>query len=70
MQTNWLALLRELGFKGDVDASLGARQRYATDASVFEQLPQLICWPRNVQDIQALVRFSQQVSLPITMRGA
>lgn len=70
MQNNWLTLLRELGFKGDVDASLGARQRYATDASVFEQLPQLICWPRNVKDMQALVRFSQQVSLPITMRGA
>lgn len=70
MQTNWLSLLRELGFKGDVDASLGARQRYATDASVFEQLPQLICWPRNLLDMQALVRFSQQASLPITMRGA
>ena len=70
MTPNWGAQLRVLGYQGDVDASLGARQRYATDASVFEQLPQLICWPRNVRDLQLLVQLAAQQGLPITMRGA
>lgn len=67
---DWGAELRAQDFKGDFDASLGARQRYATDASVYEQLPQLICWPRDARDVQALVKLAQQFSLPITMRGA
>jgi len=70
MASNWGAQLRALGFKGDFDASLGARQRYATDASVYEQLPQLICWPRNVRDLQLLVQLAAQQDLSITMRGA
>ncbi len=67
---DWGAQLTAIGFKGDFDASLGARQRYATDASVYEQLPQLICWPRDAQDVQALVKVAQAFNLPITMRGA
>lgn len=67
---NWLELARAHGFKGDLDASLGARQRYATDASVYEQLPQLICWPRDTADVQALVRLANAEHTPITMRGA
>lgn len=70
MQANWHSLLGSLGFKGDFDASLGARQRYATDASVYEQLPQLICWPRDVCDLQLLVQLAAQHAMPITMRGA
>lgn len=67
---DWGAELRAQGFKGDFDASVGARQRYATDASVYEQLPQLICWPRDARDVKLLVKFAQQFDLPITMRGA
>ncbi len=67
---DWGAELRAQGFKGDFDASVGARQRYATDASVYEQLPQLICWPRDARDVQVLVKLAQEFSLPITMRGA
>lgn len=67
---DWGAELKALGFKGDFDASVGARQRYATDASVYEQLPQLICWPRDARDVQALVKLAQHFDLPITMRGA
>lgn len=65
-----IELLRSLSFQGDYDASASARQRYATDASVYEELPQMICWPKNADDIRKLVQVAQSCQLPITMRGA
>jgi FAD/FMN-containing dehydrogenase/Fe-S oxidoreductase len=63
-------LTTQFGFVGDIDASVGARQRYATDASVYEQLPVAVVFPRHTADVQALVRFCQQQGLSVTARGA
>lgn len=63
-------LVTQYGFSGDWDASLGARQRYATDASVYEQLPLVIVFPKNTADIQAVVRFCQENNVSLTARGA
>jgi FAD/FMN-containing dehydrogenase/Fe-S oxidoreductase len=63
-------LVSKYGFLGDWDASIGARQRYATDASVYEQLPLAIVFPKNTADIQAVVRFCQQAQVSVTARGA
>ena len=63
-------LVTQYGFSGDWDASMGARQRYATDASVYEQLPLAIVFPKNTADIQAVVRFCQENKVSLTARGA
>ena len=65
-----LKTLNALSFQGDLEMSLSARQRYATDASVFEELPLAIAFPKNVSDVQALVTWSQAQSISLTARGA
>lgn len=65
-----LNTLHSLNFQGDLETSLSARQRYATDASVFEELPLAIAFPKNVSDVQALVTWSQAQGISLTARGA
>lgn len=42
---------------GDVDASEETRTTYSHDASLFELKPQVVVFPRNDEDIRALVGF-------------
>jgi FAD/FMN-containing dehydrogenase len=44
-------------FKGEVDASDETRDFYSHDASLFELRPQVVTFPQDSQDIQALVKF-------------
>lgn len=67
---DWTALLAHWGFAGELDVSLGARQRYATDASVYEELPLGVVWPRSVADLQLLVRLASMTGVSLTARGA
>lgn len=46
--------------KGDVDASDKAREFYSHDASLFEIKPQVIAFPKDSKDIQALVKFANE----------
>ena len=46
------------------------RRLYANDASMYEQLPQGVCFPRSISDIQAVVRKANENQLTITARSA
>lgn len=43
------------------DASAAACREYATDESVFEVTPQLIVFPKNTQELQAVVRIVSEM---------
>ncbi|MCI0619741.1 FAD-binding oxidoreductase [Candidatus Wolfebacteria bacterium] len=43
---------------GDVYVDEATRAKYATDASLFEIVPQVVVVPRDVDDVRALVRFA------------
>ena len=46
-----------------------SRHLYANDASIYEELPQGVCFPRSRQDIQQAVEWAQQNQLSITARA-
>lgn len=61
--------------QGDVDDSDAARSTYSHDASLFEVRPELIVYPKNSDDIRALVKFvsthkKSNKSLALTPRSA
>ena len=65
-----LNTLHSFSFSGDLETALSSRQRYATDASVYEELPLAIAFPKHLADVQALVRWSQAEGISLTPRGA
>lgn len=46
--------------KGDVDATDETREFYSHDASLFELKPQVVTFPKDGEDIKALVQFVNQ----------
>ncbi len=44
-------------FKGDLDTSDETRDTYSHDASIFELRPEVVAFPKDTQDIQALVKY-------------
>jgi FAD/FMN-containing dehydrogenase len=60
--------------KGEVDASAEAREFYSHDASLFEVKPQVVAFPKDADDIKAVVAFvnknkAQYPELSITPRA-
>ncbi|MFU8813386.1 MAG: FAD-binding and (Fe-S)-binding domain-containing protein [Balneolaceae bacterium] len=49
---------------------LRTRRLYAQDASMYEEVPQAVTFPKGVQDIQAVVRQAAADGLSITPRSA
>ncbi|MDZ7716829.1 MAG: FAD-linked oxidase C-terminal domain-containing protein [Balneolaceae bacterium] len=47
-----------------------SRHLYANDASMYEELPQGVAFPKSTQDIRALVRHANEHGLSITARSA
>jgi FAD/FMN-containing dehydrogenase len=67
--------LKKAGFEGDIDDSIEKRDTYSHDASLFEMMPQLIVAPRNVKDVQRLVKVTNDTKtqikdLSLTARSA
>lgn len=63
------------GFKGELDDSLEAKEKYSHDASMFELRPQLVVKPKDSADVQTLVRLvaSKKAKMPdlsVTARSA
>ena len=61
--------------RGDIDTSEKTRDEYSHDASLFELQPQVVVFPRDAEDIKALVNFVTQnkpahPELSITPRSA
>ncbi|HLR32991.1 MAG TPA: FAD-binding oxidoreductase, partial [Fodinibius sp.] len=46
------------------------RRLYATDASSYEELPKVVAFPNNINDIINIVDHAREHELPITARGA
>jgi hypothetical protein len=65
--TNWQKLARSLS--GDLHIDEAHRILYATDASVYRELPTAVVFPRSEADIVACVAFAAEHSLPITPRA-
>ncbi|HWL95001.1 MAG TPA: FAD-linked oxidase C-terminal domain-containing protein [Phycisphaerae bacterium] len=57
------------GIKGDVRADQLSRAIYATDASIYEIVPDAVVMPRCVGDVQHIVRACAKHRVPITARG-
>lgn len=47
--------LKQTGFEGEIDNSDQTRQFYSHDASLFELIPQVVVFPKNLADLQRLV---------------
>jgi FAD/FMN-containing dehydrogenase len=45
---------------GDVDSTDATREFYSHDASLFELKPQVVTFPKNADDVKALVRFAAE----------
>jgi FAD/FMN-containing dehydrogenase len=62
-------------FKGDIDETDATRETYSHDASLFEIKPQIVVFPKDVEDIKAAVKFvsenkASNPTLAITPRSA
>ncbi|MCB9851048.1 MAG: FAD-binding protein [Phycisphaerales bacterium] len=64
-------VLREIGaaITGEIRTDRLARALYATDASIYEIVPDGVIFPRTVADVSAAVRICAQRNLPLTARG-
>lgn len=61
VQTKYLAFIERLkasGFSGDTNPDYANRVVLSTDNSIYQVLPQGVIYPKNIEDIQALVRLS------------
>ncbi|MCU1432865.1 MAG: FAD-binding oxidoreductase [Actinotalea sp.] len=64
-----LAALRS-AVAGDVDASTRRRAEYSTDASNYRVVPQVVVFPRDVDDLLAVTEVARATRTPLTVRGA
>jgi FAD/FMN-containing dehydrogenase len=56
--------------RGSVRADERTLTRYATDQSIYRVRPQVVVYPRDLEDVVATVRYAHQYGLPLTPRGA
>ncbi len=65
-------LLEELesAISGEVRSDALSRALYATDASIYEIVPDGVVLPKSTSDVQAVVRACAKHNIPITARGA
>ncbi|WP_382308432.1 FAD-binding and (Fe-S)-binding domain-containing protein [Herbiconiux sp. UC225_62] len=62
------ARLRESGL-AEVDDSRRRRAEYSSDASNYRVVPEVVVFPRDVDEIAALVEFARTDAVPLTARG-
>ncbi len=56
--------------RGEVDASTRRRAEYSTDASNYRVVPQVVVFPRDVDDALAALAVARDARVPVTSRGA
>jgi len=61
--------------QGEVTTADAVRERFSTDASILQIVPDMVAYPRSTSDVRKIARFSWQLAekghkLPITVRGA
>lgn len=72
--TLWIDKIHDF-FNGDIDDSVLTRKSFSHDASMFEMVPEVVVAPKNVSDIEKLVKFvsenkHQYPALSLTVRSA
>src|SRR3954451_23222068 len=55
--------------RGEVRFSLHDRMLYATDASVYQVTPIGVVTPRDVPDVEAVMKYCEQHRVPVLPRG-
>jgi FAD/FMN-containing dehydrogenase/Fe-S oxidoreductase len=67
-----LALVEQFrqAIEGEVRSDRLSRALYATDASIYEIVPDCVVIPKTVADVQATVRLCGEHGVPVTPRGA
>src|SRR4051812_49696807 len=61
-------LARELG--GEVRFDAFTRGRYAADASIYQIMPAGVVFPKDVADLEAVLRIAREESVSVVARGA
>jgi FAD/FMN-containing dehydrogenase/Fe-S oxidoreductase len=56
-------------FDGEIESSLLHRSVYATDASVYRELPTAVCYPKHTKDLQNLVEYASFNDIKLIPRG-
>lgn len=59
-------------FQGEIDGSDAARQVFSTDNSIYQFIPQVVIYPKHINDLQRIMHLASQdqfKSLVITARG-
>jgi FAD/FMN-containing dehydrogenase/Fe-S oxidoreductase len=54
----------------EIRTDILTRRLYANDASMYEEMPQAVAFPRNADDLRFLVRWAADQNMPITARAA
>lgn len=59
---------------GEVATDIATREKFSTDGSIFQIVPQLVIYPRTINDVRKIARFTWRLSergqtLPLTARG-
>src|SRR5690625_1539698 len=56
--------------RGEVDESKRRRAEYSTDASNYRVVPQVVVYPKDSDDVVAVLQIARETKIPITARGA
>ncbi|MEO1225578.1 MAG: FAD-linked oxidase C-terminal domain-containing protein [Pseudomonadota bacterium] len=64
---HWARLDAEI--EGDVLTDAFSRGRYATDASIYQVVPEAVVVPRRTDDLAATLAFAAEAGVPVTARG-
>lgn len=54
----------------EIRTDILTRRLYANDASMYEEMPQAVAFPYNVEHLQYLVKWAAERQMPITARAA
>lgn len=56
-------------FQGSVATDPFTRGRYATDASIYQIMPQLVAFPHDAQDVATALSLANEQGMPVIARG-
>ncbi|WP_306439492.1 FAD-binding and (Fe-S)-binding domain-containing protein [Roseobacter cerasinus] len=55
--------------EGEVMVDAAARGRYATDASIYQMVPEAVVVPRSTEDVEAAMQVAREEETPVLPRG-
>lgn len=55
--------------KGEAAGDVFTRGRYATDASIYQIMPAAVAFPRDAEDVAAVIDVAARHDVPIIARG-